>query len=506
MKNQTPVIISVGQFTNHGDKTDDFLSPADLATIAVNQCLKAVGNKSLSIIDSISVCRLFTESSPFLKPPFGCSNNLPRSITNRVGINPKYALYAAAGGDSPQRLVNTECERIFKGEITAALVVGVEATRTTKLAAKIGLDLDWNEVQEGDLVDEGIGEIGANGYERAHGIGVPIQTYSLFEHALRTVYGETPAEYQLRMAELFAPFSTVAANNPFAQFQTARTVDELKTVEGKNYSVTDIYPKYLVAQDAVDQAGAVLIVTESIAEDLGVPDENRIYLHGYGYLTDTPITERPEIHKSRAIKMAGERALSSAGLTIEEIDFFDIYSCFPSAVLCAQEALGLERIEPARLTLTGGLPFFGGAGNSYSIHAIIEMVKILRQHPDSFGLVQANGGYLSKEAVGIYSVKRPENWQPVDSSDLQRTIDDARKPGVIKEMNGPGHVISYTVAYAKGAPKFGYILGETAVGERFVASVAKGDEETLASLLNKEPVGRIVYVTNKDRKNYFHFE
>ena len=39
------------------------------------------------------------------------------------------------------------------------------------------------------------------------------------------------------------------------------------------------------------------------------------------------------------------------------------------------KALGIDPLaDPTRLTLTGGLPFFGGAGNNYSMHAIAAMV------------------------------------------------------------------------------------------------------------------------------------
>ena len=506
MSGSTPVLISIGQFTNHSIDVADFKSPADLAAIAVKQCVESLSASQQQQIDSVLCCRTFSDSVPFYKAPSGGSNNLPRSIANRAGLNPATAIYAEPGGQSSQRLINEQCERIFKGESQAGLVVGVEAIRTTKLAAKQGVELNWHEEVEGQL-DNREAAKEANGYEYAHGIGTPIQTYSLFEHALRREHGRSTAQHQRAMGELFAPFTKVAEANEFAQFPTARSAEELATVAGKNYALTDIYPKHMVAQDAVDQSGAVLIVADSLADEWGIPAEQRVYLHGYSCLADTIITERPNLGESRAMQLAGERALSASGKSIADIDFFDIYSCFPSAVFCAQKALGLEDVDPGKLTLTGGLPFFGGAGNSYSIHGVIEMVKTLRQSPGSFGLVLANGGYMSKEAVGIYSSQRPYNWQPVDSSDLQAEIDNAPKPAIAKSVNGAATISNFTVVFAKGAPKFAYILGETEQGERCLAVAAKGDSDTMNSLLDGDPVGKVVQVRNDSeaRKNYFAF-
>jgi Thiolase-like protein type 1 additional C-terminal domain len=39
------------------------------------------------------------------------------------------------------------------------------------------------------------------------------------------------------------------------------------------------------------------------------------------------------------------------------------------------EGLGLAFDDPRGLTVTGGLPFFGGPGNNYSMHAIAETVQ-----------------------------------------------------------------------------------------------------------------------------------
>src|SRR5207253_235515 len=86
----------------------------------------------------------------------------------------------------------------------------------------------------------------------------------------------------------------------------------------------------------------------------------------------------------------------------------------------AAEAAGV----PRGLTVTGGLPFFGGPGNNYVSHAIATMAQLLRAEPDAIGLTSGVSYYMSKHAVGIYSSSPPPNrWQFADTSDAQKRID-----------------------------------------------------------------------------------
>src|SRR4029079_16579289 len=101
-----------------------------------------------------------------------------------------------------------------------------------------------------------------------------------------------------------------------------------------------------------------------------------------------------------------------------------LFACFPSAVEGGAGEIGLAPDDPRGLTVTGGLPFFGGPGNNYSLHAIAEMVTGLRDAPGSYVLVGANGGLLNKYSVGIYSTT-PVGWS--GPSELLRD-DGERRP------------------------------------------------------------------------------
>src|SRR3546814_17509017 len=119
-------------------------------------------------------------------------------------------------------------------------------------------------------------------------------------------------------------------------------------------------------------------------------------------------------------------------------------------------------------TVTGGLPFFGGAGNNYSMHAIAETVQRLRDDPGAFGLVGANGGSLSKYSVGIYST-RPVAWRSDTRAELQRELDGVPSVSVVERAAGPATIESFNIRHAQTAPTGLVTARPDTPGERFVA-------------------------------------
>jgi acetyl-CoA C-acetyltransferase len=151
--------------------------------------------------------------------------------------------------------------------------------------------------------------------------------------------------------------------------------------------------------------------------------------------------------------------------------------------------------------LTGGLPFFGGAGNNYSLHAIVETVHRLRAS-DAFGLVYSNGGYLSKHALGLYSTRKSERDFAVEPAVV---IAQEKHPAlpVAVEANGDATVVTHTVTFAKNQPQFAIVIADLDGGKRCVA--VNGDAESMTALLEGEPIGRRINVKHKNGKNFFRF-
>ncbi len=116
----------------------------------------------------------------------------------------------------------------------------------------------------------------------------------------------------------------------------------------------------MCANNFVDQSASVIVTSQEIAEQLHVDPKHCVYLMGSADLNNVQeITQRPLLYDSPAIKESSNLALKQAGLTLDDIDKFDIYSCFPSIVEIIMRELGIKKDDPRNLTITGGLPYFG---------------------------------------------------------------------------------------------------------------------------------------------------
>ena len=505
-KGSMPVLVGVGQTVSHWDGTsglDGIPSVLSLAEEAARAALTdtQIGDAAALIesLDTVTVVRTMEDSIPSLTPPFGICNNLPLGLARAIGANPERVIYSGVGGQSPQALINELAARIYAGDAECALLAGAENIGAQKAARKQGLTPDLNIEIDGDMEDRGVGAHMLSRAEAKHGLVKPAYFYSLFENAIAHREGRTRSEHRSAMGALFAKFSDVAAANPYAQVPAARSAAFLATPSAENYAFADPFLKWHIAQDAVNQAAAVIIMSEEKADALGIPTGARIYLHGGGEAADLHISERPQLDGSWAMQIALTRALSQAGKTASEIDVFDLYSCFPCAVFSAADVLGLDwQTDPRALTQTGGLPFFGGPGNNYSLHGIASTAEALRAAPDAFGLVLANGGWMTKEAAGVYSAIRPDAFtaaEPAAKADEPVTLTDAPEGGTVE---------TFTLINGRDGPSHAVIFGRTADGARFIASSRV--PETLAQMSGEESmIGRAVSLTTDAEVNTFRF-
>ena len=499
---RTPLLVGVGQCVDHWDGGDAKTAP-DPSSLRLKAALAALADCGVreavaGAIDRVIVVRTMLDSVAGTPHPFGRCANPPGTLAQGLGISAAAMIYSGVGGDQPQALVNEAAEAIFAGEADMVLIAGAEATAAMKLALKQHMALDWSASAGGQMIDRGLGGEYLSAYDRSNGLGPPTQTYPAFEHALRARLGLSREAHVALMSELWSGFSNVAAANPHAQFPQARSADFLATPSRDNYPVADPHLKWHVAQDAVNQGAAVVLTSVSRATELGINPAKWVYLHGYSAVADRPVMERSDLSRSRAIDGALRLALQAAGKATADIALFDLYSCFPCAVLLAAEALRLDwRTTPA--TVTGGLPFFGGPGNNYSMHAIATMVERMRAKPGQFGLVLANGGFLSKEAVGIYSTTPKDSWAPVSNARFQREIDDAPNPRFLSE-SADALVETYTVTSKRGHLSRGFVIAKAMEG-RILARVRTGDHATLAALQANDPIGRRVRIVHEQGVN-----
>ncbi len=501
---RTPVIVGVGQFT---ERIDDpgyrGMSSVELATEAVRAALADTGVDVATLAQAIDVfagLRQFEICTPFEKPPLGASDNYVRSVAQRVGADPTRAVLEPIGGNGPQKLVTEFAGAIAAGDVEVALVLGSEPGSTTKYwagpAQKGRSKPDFAEEVGGQLEDRGYGyEQYMSDYTAKHGLtGAPVQ-YGLLDNARRARLGLGVDDYRRRMAELFAPFSKVAATNPFSSSPVERSVEEIETVTDENRMICDPYPRLLVARDQVNQGAAALLMSVAAARRLGVPEEKWVYLRGHANQTEQDLLDRVDVSVSHSAKQAVAEALRVAGIGIDDVSTFDLYSCFPFPVFAVCDEFGLAPDDPRGFTLTGGLPYFGGPGNSYSLHGIAETVAEMRDRPGSFGLVGANGGIMSKYSVGVYSTE-PADWAADRSKALQDDIAALPKVAVTRDADGPGTIETYSVRY-DWPVKTGVIIGRLdADDSRFMALTE--DDDLVALMSDGDPMGANISVKSTE--------
>lgn len=509
MQDSTPILVGAGQFTEKDVSPELAHPPMGIAAEAAKAAIAdtGIGDTLAAVIDTIVAIRIFPDSTnrPRMPNPFGRAENPPRAIARRIGANPSHAIYGQIGGNTPQKYINEMAERIVAGDVEVVLLAGSEAIKTAQNALRAKTDLQWHEEDPGSQEDRGLGNKLSTPHEFAHGLGVPIQTYPLFENALRGVKGESLQQHSLAMGKLFAPFTKTASLNPFSYYGTERSAEELAKVTAENRIISFPYPKWMNAMDGVNQGAAVIMTSVSKARELGIDPSKWIFLHGCGEANEkTMMSQRVNYYSSPAIRINTRKAFEMAGKTIDDISYIDIYSCFPSAVEIACDELGIAYDDPRGLTLTGGLPFFGGPGNNYSMHGIASLLPILRANPAKFGLITANGGYLSKHATGLYSALPVEGkWARETPSDYQSEVDEMENPEFTETPMGNAEIETYTVVCRKGVPEKGVIIGRLEdSGERFIANTPQ-DGELLKAMMEKEFLGRKGVVSTGDELNSF---
>ncbi|WP_431907478.1 acetyl-CoA acetyltransferase [Amycolatopsis thermoflava] len=493
LDHRTPVLVGVGQAS---ERIDDpgyrGLSAVELAAAAARDALADTGadpGDIASAVDTVAGIRQFEISTPISHSPLGRSDNFPRSVANRIGAAPARAILEVTGGQSPQHLVTELAGTIAAGGAEVALIAGAEAISTVRHLQQADDKPDFTEHVDGDLEDRGFGLKGlANRQMLAHGLLEPTSQYALFENARRARLGLSREDYALAMGELFAPFTAVAAANPHAAAPVRRDARELATPTERNRPIADPYTRFLIAREQVNQGAAVLLMSVGAARRLGVPEEKWVFLHGHADLEEQPLLEREDLSGSPAAVLAVRHALDLAGIGVGDLATIDLYSCFPVAVFAVCDGLGLAPDDPRGLTVTGGLPFFGGPGNNYSTHAIAETVVRLHAQPGAFGLVGANGGMLSKYSAGVYSTT-PAPWRPGRSAELQAELDARPAVPTAVHPDGWATLETYTVQHAAGSA---VVIGRLDDGRRFLASTK--DEETIGRLLDGEPIGSKIHV------------
>ncbi len=504
------VIVGVGEVVEQvPEDLETASSPLELMVAAALKALNDAGKQELKdVVDTIAVIRTTSDSGATLKSPFGDPDNYPRSVAHHLGINPENAIYSRVSGHTPQALINQFSAEIRKGEKEAVLIVGAEAVANQKALKKSGIKTDWRNDIAGQMHDQGPDGYVTVDISQMYNelLNIPAM-YSLFENARRAELGKSQVDYAKDCGALFAHFSQVATKHPNAMFKQEYSAAEISELSKSNNAVTDIYTRAMVAKDGVNLGASIILMSESKALELGVSPEKFIFPVAGSESTDKTIPYRENLRTSIAMKAAYEAVFKTAGLSMSDISYMDLYSCFPIAVFAACEVLEIEPDDPRGLTVTGGLPFFGGPGNNYSMHGIVNVVDKLRASGKGYGLVGANGGFLSKHAIGIYGTKAPEQgFRQANKAALEKQVNTQNSPIIADYADGRAIIETFSVEFGRKGPKRGFIVGRLEDGRRFLGSTDRADKKTIQELLASDPVGGEVFVTSKGPGNRFTFD
>jgi len=441
MNKHTPILVGIGQYLAPvPDDLNQAASHADIAGRAARLALEDAG-VSGEFVDWLACVRTFSDSSPAYACPFGGPDKFPRAVAARIEATPQTAIYDVIGGQSPQTLVAEAWQALQSGEARFAVIAGGEALANMRAAQRAGIGLDWSENHNGAWKDRGLfsGPMIVSQTELAHGLMDAMAYYGFIETARRIKAGRSVEDHRAYMAELIAPMSDVAVQNPKAMFQQSYSAEEIATPSAANRPLISPFLKNMVAKDRVNQGAAVVMTTIAQAEAQNIPREQWVFLRGHAEAQEALMLDRADLSRSVAMDLVIEGALDAAKVAPSDIDHADIYSCFPCVV---------DR----------------------------------RAAPGSLGLAHGNGGWMSKQAIGIYSTEWAAGEVFADKDKLAKAVAAQSAPGQTSTPSGEATLESYIVQHKGGGPVSAVLIGQLEDGTRFYAKLQDADEALLTAM------------------------
>ncbi len=468
-----PIIVGVGQINDRPAVPTEGLDPIALMVAALERAEADAGASLIQDADFLAtVMQISFRDLPDTSGPLALA----------LKIAP-YACFQSEGpnGDSPILLLNEAANRIGAGEVKVALVAGGEALRTA--AARVAAEQGGRKL---DATREASNRRRI-GYAQSYGLVAPVDVYPLYENGLRAATGQTFTQSQSESGLIWQVFSEVAAANPSAWIRKAISSDEILTANEANRPIAWPYTKLTVANSSVNQGAAFIVTSVGEARRRGIAEDRWIYI-GNGASAHEPdnILKRDRYDRSASMAVSIERAMELNGLTVDDLDAVELYSCFPCVPKMARRVLGWPAEKPA--TVFGGLTFGGGPIGNYMSHAVASMVDKLRADGGT-GLLFANGGFAT------HNHTLPLSARPISASSFPRDYDyqaeaDALRdpvPELEREHRGPATVESYTVFFRRdGSPRAGVVVALTPDGKRTLAQVPGDDVAELGQLMDPE--------------------
>ena len=474
MNQNTPIVAGVAQTQHRIQELEGFIEPIDLMLRA---CQLAEADTNTRLLNQVQSVRVIRGIWPYQNPA--------RYIAEQIGAQQAQCMGTMFGGNYNQVVVNDSAAAITRGELDLVLITGAEIGYSSSKAARLNQTIEYRDLP--GLYDRVLGQSQQpehHDFERTKGIRQAIQVYPMYENAIRHCRDESIDHHLKRVSELWAGFSQVASGNPHAWLQDPFSAETIRTASARNRQISVPYTKLMNSNNAVDMGAALIMCSVAKARSLGIPESKWVYPYaGVEGNDHFSASVRDNFYSSPAIRLAGQRLFELTQTEPADLDYVDLYSCFPAAVQIAAQELGLP--ESRALTVTGGLTFAGGPLNNYVMHSIARTVELLRKDPHKKALVTANGGNLYKQAMAIYSGVPPASTFKRDN--VQQQIDALPARTCLPEYQGRVTVESYTVMYDHQQPVIAHLSCLTESGQRVWAN--SQDQALMQAMTEQEFCG-----------------
>ena len=475
----TPVLVGIGVIMQREEDHTRALEPMDLMLAAVRAAGEDCGAPELlAELGSIAVPRgrwRYRNPAGEIKRAVGAAK--ATTVVSSVGV-------------LQQTLIADACAAIAEGRVDSALITGADAgyriLRTKISGARAE---ERNQDDEPDQRLEPKAEL-RHEAEVAAGLAMPVGLYAVLESARRAAAGLSVSEHRDRMAQRYARFAAIAADNPDAWNRKAPTAEQIRDAGPGNPMQAFPYTRAHCSTWNVDQAAALLLCSAEKAEALGIDRARWVFPLASAEANHMlAVSARADLIRSPGADAAAKAVLEASGVTPAEVDLVELYSCFPVAVDTFADAAG---IDPDRaLTVTGGMPFAGGPYNNYFFQATARAAGLLREGRGKTALLSCVSGIMTKQAFALWSSAPPPNGFVRRDVTAEAAANAAELP-VTLDYTGAGRVAGYTVVHERGAPPKAIALIDTDLGTR--ALVTSEAPDLIAAMQDDEWVGRQITV------------
>lgn len=261
-----------------------------------------------------------------------CAGVSPTEVAFGLGITPGWVDGTMVGGSSFMLHVRHAVAALEAGLATCVLITHGESGRS-----RVG---GFPGGRRSPLVEQ---------FELPYGVAGPPTMFTLPALAWMRSYGISEAD----LASVAVAQRRWAAMNPRALRREPLTVDEVLD----SPVIAWPFRRHMCCL-VTDGGGALVLTTAERAIDTA---STPVWVLGSGEATETPmVSQMADLTSSRAFRIAGQRALATAGIGVGDVDHLMAYDAFAHTPCYALEALGFCGPGEGAAFVAGGATSPGG--------------------------------------------------------------------------------------------------------------------------------------------------